>query len=271
MSRRKRAARSLPSALDDKNLSGRLAGSRLAVFLDYDGTLAPIVREPNQALLPIKTRNVLEKLAGSCPVVILSGRDVEYLRTMVGLKKIIYAGSHGFDIAAWNGKELGNANWHKFLPVLDAAEEKLRQEMEDIAGVLVERKRFAIAVHYRKVAGSRLGSLKRRFDLVALQFPSLRKTKGKRVLELLPNVDWNKGTALISILDALYPKSKVTPVFIGDDQSDEPAFHMIKEKGVRILVGKANLSSNADYSLRNYVEVRVFLERLIQILRRTET
>ena len=267
MSQKKSGVPKLPSALEDRRLESRLANSKIALFLDYDGTLTPIVNDPSQAVLSQQSREVLEKLATLCPVIILSGRDVQDVRTMVGLENIIYAGSHGFDVVDRRGEKLANTNWDRFLPTLDAVEENLRHESKSLPGVLVERKKFAVAVHYRKVSSSNLVILKRRFNQVAARFPSLKKTKGKKIFELIPDVDWNKGTALISLIDTLGLKSKGLPIFIGDDITDEDAFRMIKDKGVGILVGKAKLGTRACYSLRNHIEARIFLERLIRILK----
>ena len=257
--------KSLPSALD-RSVVDRLARTRLAIFLDYDGTLTPIVRDPNGAVLSSETHKVIAKLGSIFPVTILSGRDVGFLKRMVGLKNVIYAGSHGFDVSFWDEKKIGKTrNWKEFLPNLNLAEEFLRQELSGLAGVLVERKRFSIAVHYRRVTKSNQAVLKKRFNKIALQFPALKICFGKMILELLPNVDWNKGTTLLSLVEILDPKA--LPVFIGDDLTDEDAFRVIKDKGAGILVGKSKRYTSARYSLRNHSEVRVFLEQLIRIRR----
>lgn len=255
----------LPSALRDQGLKTRISKSKLVVFLDYDGTLTPIVSDPALAKLSSKTRKVLERLASICPVIVLSGRDVEDVRRLVGLKNIIYAGSHGFDIVDGVGEELGHLNWNRFLPNLGVAEEKLRHQMKDVPGVIVERKKLAVAVHYRRVPNSKIPLLKQRFNRTASKFPYLKKTKGKKVLELLPNIDWNKGTALMSLIKTLGLRAKYLPVFIGDDLTDEDAFRMIQEKGLGILVGKATGDTFANYCLRDYSEVRSFLELITKV------
>ena len=267
MKAKKNGPRKLPSALRNLQLEKRLTNSKLAIFLDYDGTLTPIVSDPSQAVLSQKSRNVLKKLSTRCPVIILSGRDVKDVKKMVGLKSIIYVGSHGFDIAVRNRGIRVNTNWYKFLPALNDAEEQLRVRLNDLPGVIVERKKFSIAIHYRKVAKSYLAILKLRFNRTASQFPSLKKTNGKEILELLPNSQWNKGAALDLLLDILWPNSKVVPIFIGDDLTDEGAFCAIKNKGVGIFVGKSKRDTCAKYSLRNSIEVRAYLERLSQGLR----
>ena len=265
----KKNGRKLPSALRNLSLEKRLSNSTLAVFLDYDGTLTPIVDDPSRAVLSQKSRSVLKKLSTLCQVIILSGRDVKDVRKMVGLKSIIYVGSHGFDIAVRSQRIRVNTNWDKFLPTLNDAEELLRAKLKDLPSVIVERKKFSISVHYRKVPKSYLAILKLRFNRTAAQFPSLKKTKGKRILELLPNTQWNKGAALNLLLDTLWPNSIVVPIFIGDDLTDEGAFCAIKNNGVGIFVGKCKRGTCAKYSLRNSIEVRDYLERLAQGLRNT--
>src|SRR5438132_9421855 len=142
--------RALPSALDERpRLRTRLTGRKLAVFLDYDGTLTPIVRRPDEAVLPSATRDALARAAERSPVAILSGRDLADVRAMVGVEGITYAGSHGFDIALPDGRSAQRGA--RSLPSLGAAEGELRPAVERIEGAWVERKRFAVAVHVREV------------------------------------------------------------------------------------------------------------------------
>lgn len=268
----KKRIKHLPFALDDVALIHRLASSKLSVFLDYDGTLAPIADHPAKAILSTETRSVLRKLASLCRVVILSGRDVEDVRRMVAVKKITYCGSHGFDIMDRNGKRIANENWNKFLPILTAVERRLSSELAGVSGILVERKRFAIAVHYRNVAKSDLVKMKQRFNRVCLEFPKLKKKHGKKVLELLPNVKWNKGEAFLALYNKLSFKSThILPIFIGDDLSDEEVFRAMKNLGVGIVVGRSNRDTYADYSLQDDSEVRIFLARLVENLENRST
>ena len=115
----------IPSALEHvQEIAG--AGDRsLAIFLDYDGTLTPIVSHPEKAFLSDSTRQTLRTLATQAPVAILSGRDLDDVRQRVNIGAIVYAGSHGFDIAGPRGlrKEMAT----EFLPRLDMVEKELRQ------------------------------------------------------------------------------------------------------------------------------------------------
>lgn len=257
----------LLSALDTKLITNMI-GSDVAVFLDYDGTLTEIVQDPSEAVLSDETRSVLRGLALLCPVAILSGRDIEDVRRFVNLNEIVYAGCHGFEIMAADGKRHDNPEWIKFLPSIDRAEEEFRSAMAGIPGVLVERKRFAISVHYRRVRPSLVPKVKTQFDAVVTSFPQLRKTEGKKIFEVLPNVDWNKGKALLFLMKFLGLDLKgMRPIFIGDDLTDEDAFRAIREIGIGILVGRGNPDTLARFCLLDPTEVRMFLQNLIYLLK----
>jgi trehalose-phosphatase len=262
-------ARTIPSALTSEVDDLVLRSRRLALFLDYDGTLTEIVENPSKASIPEETRDGLRLLSSLCTVAILSGRDVQVVRKLVDLEGIVYVGSHGFDIIMADGKRLENPRWDAFLPSIDRAERELRAAMEGVPGALVERKRFAIAVHYRMVDPASVQEVKEKFDLVASSSPELRRSEGKKVLEVLPNVAWNKGTALLFLLRALKldGRSRALPIFIGDDLTDEDAFEVVRGRGLGILVTQdAERSTLARRSLRDPEEVRLFLERLIGML-----
>ena len=174
----------LPSALEHvQEIAG--AGDRsLAIFLDYDGTLTPIVSHPEKAFLSDSMRQTLRTLATRAPVAILSGRELEDVRKRVAIDGIVYAGSHGFDIAGPRGLRRQEAT--EFLPALDVAEKELREKLAGIAGALIERKRFSIAAHYRKVNESDFPKLERAVSEVAARHRELRRMEGKKVYELLP-------------------------------------------------------------------------------------
>jgi alpha,alpha-trehalase len=168
-----------PSALHSvEEIMQRAAERRLAVFLDYDGTLTPIVDDPQKALMSDPMRSAIRRLAARCPVGIISGRDLEDVREKVGIEGIFYAGSHGFDIS---GPEKGRMELQQgkdCLPALDKAERLLKIGLAQIPGALVERKRFSVAVHYRNIQRGRFGAVKLLVDTVAHGARELRKSKG---------------------------------------------------------------------------------------------
>src|SRR6059036_3220295 len=132
----------IPSAFEYlQEIAGR--SGRVAVFLDYDGTLTPIVSQPEDAWLSDSMQQTLRELARQAPVAILSGRDLDDVRRRVNLDGIVYAGSHGFDIAGPGGlcRQLGA----EYLSILDTSEKELRQALDEIPGAQLERKRFSVA------------------------------------------------------------------------------------------------------------------------------
>lgn len=266
-SRKGRTLDRLPSALERKDEIFRQMHEKMpAIFLDYDGTLTPIVEDPAAAKLPDRTKKVVEQLAKHYSVAIISGRDLIDVQNMVGIGDIAYAGSHGFDIAGPSGRYRFDGRGKSFLPSLDRAESELPKALEGIPGARIERKRFAIAVHYRQVDRLKLDELERRFDEVLYRYPELRKTTGKEVLELRPNVDWDKGTALLSLIDTLYAdSSKVLPVYIGDDDTDEDAFRAVSDSGIAIAVGTEKRRTAALYALRDPDEVARLLHELVAL------
>ena len=252
----------LPSALDPgTDLARQLTHKRPVVFLDYDGTLTPIVARPELALLNAAVRRTLVALAERCPVAIVSGRERAEVQRLVNADGLIYAGSHGFDIRGpgWQS-ERGAA----FLPDLDDAEAELRQSLIHIRGALLERKTYALAAHVRGLAPAAARAVEAAVDAVLSRHTRLRKGTGKMVFELLPRLDWHKGKAVLHILDTLrLPAAEVLPVYIGDDRTDEDAFAALAGRGVGILVSEAPRQTAAYYTLRNPDEVHRFLQRLV--------
>jgi trehalose-phosphatase len=255
----------LPSALDHVQEIAGTSERNLMIFLDFDGTLTPIVDRPDQAVLSDSTRAVLRTLAARVPVAVLSGRELEDVRKRVAVDGIIYAGSHGFDIAGPDNiqRQAGT----EFFGSLNRAETELRHTLADITGALVERKRFSIAAHYRKVNENDFPKLKAAVCEVIKRHQQLRNMDGKKVYELLPHLDWNKGKAASWILENLAPnQKKVRPIYIGDDRTDEDAFRAVKGEGAGILVTEEPRTTAAQYSLKDPSEVERFLTVLISIL-----
>ncbi|MGE5213671.1 MAG: trehalose-phosphatase [Nitrospirota bacterium] len=254
----------IPSALEHVQKIAR-SGDRLAVFLDYDGTLTPIVSHPEDAWLSESMRQTLGSLVARVPVAVLSGRDLDDVRGRVHVDGIVYAGSHGFDIAGAGGlrRELGSA----YLPVLDAAEMELRKALDEIPGAQLERKHFSVAAHYRNVSENDALKVAVAVDSVTAKHRQLRMINGKKVYELLPDIDWNKGTAVVWLLETLErERGHAFPIFIGDDRTDEDAFSALKERGVGILVTERPEVTAASYWLKNPEQVECFLRELIACL-----
>ena len=250
----------LPPADD---LLQRLQPDQLAVFLDYDGTLTPIVDDPAAATLPPQTRQVIARLADLIPVAVVSGRDLEDVRSFVDLDGIAYAGSHGFDILRADGSRQRLAEGH--LADLDAAEAMLRERLTGIDGAGIERKRFAIAVHDRQVTDpDALDRIDRIVREVASQQPRLRMTGGKAIHELRPDLGWDKGRAIVALLGAMGLRDRC-PLYIGDDETDEDGFRSVKARSGYALVVRGENDDRptlADAALSSPDQVRGFLAAL---------
>ncbi|MBU3979875.1 MAG: trehalose-phosphatase [Proteobacteria bacterium] len=274
LNERKESGGILPSALEAMDeIRQLMAGKPIFVFLDYDGTLTPIVERPELAVLSDDARETVSALAAYCQVAVISGRDLQDVQNLVGIDNIFYAGSHGFDIAGPRGQHIKSQQGLDFLPVLSIAEQALRNRLHAIAGVLVERKKFSIAVHYRRVAEQEAEAVETAVDQVLADHNRLRKGHGKKVYELQPKIDWHKGKALLWLLEHLgLRQPDVLPLYIGDDTTDEDAFNVLIDWGVGILVRHAGATDNLPLTAARYVledpgEVMDFLRSLISILK----
>jgi alpha,alpha-trehalase len=256
----------LPSAMatiDD--VLDRLKDKRLAVCLDYDGTLTPIVDRPDLALLSDRMRQTLARLASVATVAVISGRDLRDIKRLVALDGIYYSGSHGFEIAGPDQGEQASEHGAEYLPLLDQAERALRLRLADTKGILVERKRLSLAVHYRLVAPSDHQRVKRITDEVVAEHSGLRRTLGKMVYDLQPDIDWHKGKAVATLLSTLgLDGDDVLPLYIGDDVTDEDAFRELRDRGLGIVIKGQRRSTFATLSLADTDEVQGFLEALMR-------
>jgi alpha,alpha-trehalase len=263
----------LPSALDNQEEIRRVVRERhLAVFLDYDGTLTPIVSDPAEAKLSDEMRKVLVDLASKCRLAIISGRDLEDVRRMVGVDGIAYAGSHGFDVSLPGQRRRDTAERSRFKKALDDAEGELREGLTGVTGVRLERKAFGLAVHYRNVDKDRVDDVLRVFEEVLGRYPDLKRSTGKKVVELLPNADWDKGKALNMLCKSMGLRAdKTAPLYIGDDDTDEDAFRVVRGSGIPIVVGMERRNTAAEYVLADPEQVRVFLRDLSSWLGRRTT
>jgi trehalose-phosphatase len=255
-----------------QEFSNRLkAASRVLLLCDYDGTLTPIVERPELADLPEKTRQMLQTLARQShfTVGIISGRALADLRQKVGLSNIIYAGNHGLEIEG-PGVSLVNPLAAEMRPVFRLINQVLNKALAPIKGVHVEDKGLSVSVHYRMVEDSKSEEVTNAFERVlatALSLGKIRITSGKKVYEVRPAVQWDKGEA-IALLIERYGKTKskkeLLPIYLGDDQTDEDGFKVIeKHSGISVFVGEKINNSAARYYLKSPAEVEQFLERLV--------
>lgn len=244
----------------------------ILLFVDYDGTLTPIVDRPELADLSEDTRQLLKTLARErrCTVGIISGRALPDLKNKVKIDGIIYAGNHGLEIEG-PGLSLVNPLAEEIKPVLRVLYQVLRRALGAVKGVLVEDKGLTLSVHYRQVATREVPQVQSIFQRMVGGVQALGKvriSRGKKVLEVRPAVAWDKGKA-IRLLMKRYGKGKQTkllPVYLGDDLTDEDGFGVIAayENGISVFVGEASHNTTAQYYLRSPREVTTFLGLLLE-------
>ncbi|XP_020575871.1 probable trehalose-phosphate phosphatase 6 [Phalaenopsis equestris] len=268
----------LPSALSMFGEITRASkGKQIVMFLDYDGTLSPIVDDPDRAFMSDAMRDAVRNVARYFPTAIVSGRCRDKVYNFVRLAELCYAGSHGMDIKVpANGPSFMKANAKavlcqpasKYLPMIDKVYKILLETTKSTPGAKVENNKFCLSVHFRCVNEKRWSALAEQVKSVLEEYPKLKLTLGRKVLEIRPTIKWDKGKALEFLLKSLgFANCKdVFPVYIGDDRTDEDAFKVLRDKGQGsgILVSKIPKETNASYSLQEPSEVMDFLQRLVE-------
>jgi trehalose 6-phosphate phosphatase len=232
----------LPHALDKLPawLAARTRAGRLLLALDYDGTLTGIVPRPDDADLDPETGAVLRRLTArpDTDVAIVSGRALEDIRARVGIPGVYYAGNHGLEIEG-PGLQCVHAEAAAVRPVLAGCAELLRPRVEAQPGASLEDKGLTVSVHFRQVEDqSAANSLVDDVTQAVAACPGLRITMGKKVVEIRPDVSWDKGRATRFLLDSLQAGagSMLPVLYVGDDQTDEDAFRAIADRGTGVIV-----------------------------------
>lgn len=226
-----------------------------ALFLDFDGTLVELAPEPDAVRVDTRLARLLlrldEALAGR--VAIVSGRSVATIDALVGERTLTVAGSHGLELRWTDGR--------RHAAERPAALDRIMNEMKAFAsdrpGVLVEEKPLGAALHYRTVPAAEAAShaLARRLATET----GLHLQTGKMMVELR-GADADKGTAL-ALLMAEAPMAGHRPVFLGDDDTDEPAMATAARLGgAGILVGPPR-DSAAHWRLPDVAATLDWLER----------
>lgn len=262
--KRRRSPEELPSAMENiAELQGKFDQKKPLFFLDFDGTLAPIVERHEAAGMDERMRELVGRLASEYSIAVISGRGLSDVKEKVGLENIYYAGSHGFEIAGPGNFSKDNEEAQKVLPVFERIEPMLKEKLAHIEGVRFERKKFTLAIHYRQVKEEKQSEVHRIVEQVLKQENQVIKGEGKKVIEIRPNIDWDKGKAVEMLKTKIAPGEKDPfAVYIGDDITDEDAFEAL-QNGLSILVGDHGHKTYADYSLKSVNEVKEFLARLV--------
>jgi trehalose 6-phosphate phosphatase len=236
-------------------------GTPVILFCDYDGTLVPIQKTPAEAVLRPSRRRFLTRLAERACVVIVSGRSVRDVRALVGIDGISYVGDHGLEISSpgWRWVHPGAK---KARPALVASLVRISRRRRDFPGMLVEWKGFTGSVHYRLLGPRLRGGLRAIVEReVGASGGALKLTEGKMVFEFRPNLDWDKGKAVLKLARRLGRGRRAIRVYIGDDRTDEDAFRELGPEAVTIFVGPRKRTL-ARHRLEDVAAVWKFLRAL---------
>lgn len=238
---------SAPRSLDEvpgalgrfHDVRGLLWNRYLVVFLDFDGTLSPIVDDPAAAAPSERARRAVEGLAAHWPVVVISGRELDDVRDRLGIDGLWYAGSHGLEISGPAGEHHVQGDALESSGSLDTVASAIADRLEGIDGVRVEHKRFSLSVHYRSVETDDVSTVTATVEEVTAGHDDLRITEGRRLREVRPAIDWDKGTALTWLLERIAPSKTPFPIYAGDDITDEDALEAVRDIGLGVVVRSA--------------------------------
>ncbi|KAI0499800.1 hypothetical protein KFK09_018008 [Dendrobium nobile] len=278
-----------PSALTSfEQITNYAEDKKIALFMDYDGTLSPIVDNPDLAFMSSAMRTAVKHVAKYFPTAIISGRSRDKVYEFVGLKELYYVGSHGLDLVgpvkysesiATNhncisptDELVSSANLfqpaREFLPMIDEVFRSLIEKTKDIKGSKIENNKFCLSVHYRLVDENTWTVIAQCVHDILKNYPRLELTYGRKVLEIRPIINWNKGDAVEFMLESLglNDRGAMLPIYIGDDRTDEDAFKVLREsnRGYGILVSSVPKETYAHFSLKDPSEVMVFLRSLVR-------
>jgi trehalose 6-phosphate phosphatase len=252
--------------------------TQILLFLDYDGTLTPIAARPEMAVLSPQARKILEAIShhNIFRLAIISGRSLSEIKALVSLENVAYAGNHGLEIECppcySQAHSLGKATFihptaKEFQPKLERLEQRLRQKLSGIDGAFIQNKGFTLSIHYRLATQTEASRIKK-LSLETIRgthvSDELQVTEGKKVLEVRPPVEWNKGKAIERLLE-IYGTPGSLPIFAGDDVTDEDGFRVLQRVGgISIFVGEDKASSAANYYLDSPEQLHHWLGKLLE-------
>ncbi|MDS0296187.1 trehalose-phosphatase [Halogeometricum luteum] len=209
----------------------------LLLCVDFDGTLSPVVDDPQTATILPENRTALEALQShpDVTVAVVSGRELSDVRSRVDLTGITYAGNHGL--------ELRTEGTTKVHPVakerksdIGRLSAELRERFETVRGVHVEDKGQTLTVHHRRAADAHAERARRTVARLVGEFggETLTVSGDEEIVEVRPAIDWDKGSIVSSLLR---DHASCLPVFVGDARTDEAGFRAVERDGVGVRVG----------------------------------
>lgn len=249
--------RSLEEAFGE--VQGRvLKAKAISLYLNFDGTLAPLSANPQDARLPEPTRIALERIAARSRMLttILTGRCLFDARKRTGVPGIIYAGNHGLEI---NGSGLMFVE-----PTAAACQERLERiceslesKLKGIPGVHIENKRLSATINYGRADSETIAIVQAAVGGSVQPYENAIRVEATRNgFDVLPNTTWNKASAVQLIQDFLADEGALV-LYFGDHDSDEPAFEALRG-GITVKVGNSEQTA-AHYWVASPANVGEFL------------
>ncbi|HKV49821.1 MAG TPA: trehalose-phosphatase [Gemmatimonadaceae bacterium] len=249
------------------DVATRLAGAPLLLMLDVDGTLAPIAPRPEDAAVPPDTRRVVEQLAAHPRVTVafVSGRAASDVARLTGVPGAWVVGNHGFEIVRPDGLALDPGPLGGTRDAVAGALREIAQVVSATPGALVEDKRWTASVHFRLADAKATPALRAAIDGAAARH-GLRVMEGKKVFEIRPNEDVNKGTVALRLTRELANGGNGAVVYLGDDATDEDAFASLRASAPAAITARVTNDDGArtaaEFSLEDTNAVTRFLSWL---------
>lgn len=232
------------------------AHHRVAVFLDFDGTLVAIAPRPEQVRVTPATRRILRRLARHprATLVMISGRRRAELLHFIGIRGIRYFGLYGWERSATSTLPA------RVRDALRRARTHLKHHLRAHPSIWIENKRRSFSVHLLDAPPAIQPRVRRELRVWLKPFrPTLRLAENLRDVEILPRSIPGKGIAVRRFLSQPAFR-RCFPIYFGDDLSDESAFLAVR-RGVSVHVGKGR-ATRARYSVRSPAEVTTALAKL---------
>ncbi len=234
-------------------------------FVTYDGALTRPAEDPKEAVMDAQMRALLTEISSKHLVAIISGRNSEELRQLVGIEHVIYVGNHGFDIIGERFSMIQMRGF-KTLPLIKKVTEKLKEKLSSYSCVLIEEKKINTAIHVLKCSAVETEKIKKAVEDAVSIYPSLKLVEGRNVFEILPNVAWGRGSAVAWLMKRRkLAWSKASVFYIGSDVTDEFALRMIRTRGTGIVVDPQAEISAAHFYLNGQKELKLFFKKVIEV------
>jgi trehalose-phosphatase len=237
---------------------------KIILFLDYDGTLTPIKKKPSLAVISPLTQGLLKQLnkLENVFLFIITGRYYKDINDIIGIKNISIISNHGLQINH-NKKQWTHPEVKYFSIIIKKVSSLIDDVLPRFHNTFIEDKNLSFTVHYRDADNKSIPELKKTInEIVKLFFRKLKILKGKKIIEIRPNILCDKGLAVLKILNDLKIINQQSAcIYIGDDRTDEDAFKVLNKKEITIHVGSSS-NSKAKYYLRSTKEVYNFLEEI---------